>query len=260
MQARLLVSRKHRHSFVAFYPSDWRSGTSNLPRILRSAYFDLCCHMWEFASPVSKLQASMILSDLPNASELVDQLVALGKLNRDSDGFLSNRKAIEEGNRAMDLWLKKSSGGHVGASARGIGKGSRKGQKTAKSQGVLEGVPQENEERRTKIPAKAGKKKEPDAVASALPDWLPKAEWDAFIEMRKCKRAAPTDRAIELLIIDLERLQAAGFSPSVVLDQSTKNNWAGLFEPKPDRSGGRPKTGVNRRTFEDVDYGKSGLL
>lgn len=248
------MSKKKRHSFVAFYPSDWRSGTSHLPRVMRSAYFDLCIHMWEFAKPVSRLDATMILFDLPNADEVVDQLVALGKLRRDEDGSVHNDKAIEEGQKAFESWERQSQKGEAGAAKRWGKKPSPpKGKNACAITGAME-----NEERRTKSPSSKDKKER--AVGAGLPDWLPLPEWDAYLEMRKKKRAVPTDHAIALLLADLEAMKAKGFDPVVVLNQSTKNNWTGIFEPKPDLNGGRPKTGVNRRTFDDIDYGEIGKL
>lgn len=79
--------------------------------------------------------------------------------------------------------------------------------------------------------------------------------------MRKAKKAKPTDRAIELLIAKLGKMRERNIDLVAVLDQSTMNNWTDVFEPKSDRSsGGRPKTGVNRRTFDDIDYGPGGKL
>jgi hypothetical protein len=93
-----------------------------------------------------------------------------------------------------------------------------------------------------------------------VPDWIPKAEWDAYLEMRKAKKAKPTGRAIELLIIKLGKMRDKGIDLAAVLDQSTVNNWTDVWEPKSDRSGGKPKTGINRRNFDDVDYGESGNI
>lgn len=76
------------------------------------------------------------------------------------------------------------------------------------------------------------KKALPPISPNLLPDWLPKLEWDAFLAMRKRKRASPTDRAIVLLLNKLEALKVDGHDPGRVLDQSTENNWTGLFPLK----------------------------
>lgn len=73
-----------------------------------------------------------------------------------------------------------------------------------------------------------------------IPDWIPAEQWNGFIDMRKRKRANPTPRAIELLIIKLDRLRTAGNDPGQVLDQSTVKNWTDVFELKERSNGSTP--------------------
>lgn len=77
---------------------------------------------------------------------------------------------------------------------------------------------------------------EKDGAQARLPDWLPAEAWEAFLEMRKKIRKAPTDRAKELLLKQLGELKAKGYDPRTVLDNSTRNNWQDLYEP---RQGGK---------------------
>lgn len=65
-----------------------------------------------------------------------------------------------------------------------------------------------------------------------LPDWIDKETWEAFLEMRKKKRAIPTEKAKQLLIKELERLKAAGNDPNEVLNQSIMRNYTGVFPLK----------------------------
>jgi hypothetical protein len=65
----------------------------------------------------------------------------------------------------------------------------------------------------------------------SLPEWVPKELWDGFLEMRKAIKKPATDRAQRLLLNKLSTLQAAGFPPDRVLEQSIINSWQGLFEP-----------------------------
>jgi len=71
-----------------------------------------------------------------------------------------------------------------------------------------------------------------------LPPWVPSAEWEAYEDMRKKIRKPMTDKARELAITKLGKLQAEGNDPAEVLNQSTLNAWAGLFAIKADRAGG----------------------
>ncbi len=76
-----------------------------------------------------------------------------------------------------------------------------------------------------------------------LPEWLDKETWDAFLEMRKAKKAVPTPHAKALLIKELERLKVAGDDPNAVLNQSTMRNYTGVFPLN--KSGGQD--GAHRR-------------
>lgn len=81
-----------------------------------------------------------------------------------------------------------------------------------------------------------------------IPDFIDKDLWDSFIEMRRKLRAAPTDRAIELLIKELGKLRDAGHDPKKVLEQSIANSWRGLFPLKGDRNGTHQQVTPQSRT------------
>ena len=65
-----------------------------------------------------------------------------------------------------------------------------------------------------------------------LPDWIPRPAWDGFADMRKKKRAAMTDRAMELKVMELEKFRDGGFDVGAILEKSTSNSWTDLYEPK----------------------------
>lgn len=71
-------------------------------------------------------------------------------------------------------------------------------------------------------------------AAFVLPEWVPKMQWDAWIEARTKRRNTPTEWAKQLAIIKLEHLKEDGHSPARVLANSAFNGWAGLFPPKDD--------------------------
>lgn len=68
--------------------------------------------------------------------------------------------------------------------------------------------------------------------AVVLPDWIPLTAWTDWVDMRKKAGKAPTPRALELAITELQKLRANGNDPQAVLEQSTFKNYAGLFEVK----------------------------
>ena len=102
---------KSRHLYVAFYPDDWLAGTARMSRLHKSVYFDVCLYIWDFAQPCPESELRVMLGDLPNWQQLVDDLLATGKLTRNADGSLENARALSEARQAYDLWVKKSEGG-----------------------------------------------------------------------------------------------------------------------------------------------------
>ena len=69
------------------------------------------------------------------------------------------------------------------------------------------------------------------------PDWVPLDAWNGWIEARKKKNNAPTDRAKALAVLELDKLRQQGNDPETVLNQSTVRGWAGLFHVKPNGNG-----------------------
>lgn len=66
----------------------------------------------------------------------------------------------------------------------------------------------------------------------ALPDWVDRSAWDCFEEMRLKIKKPMTDRARELIVIELDKLRAAGHPPKDVLERSTRNNWQDVYPLK----------------------------
>jgi hypothetical protein len=80
-----------------------------------------------------------------------------------------------------------------------------------------------------KKPAKPRKKKEP----KPLPAFIPMDEWERFMEMRRDKlRARNTQRAITLIVNEIERLMLLGNDPREVIKQSCDRSWKGVYPVK----------------------------
>ena len=85
-----------------------------------------------------------------------------------------------------------------------------------------------------------------------LPEWIDKATWVAFLEMRKKKNAVPTEKAKELLVKELEKLKAEGNDPKEVLNQSIMRNYTGVFPLKGGQDGayrGNPRQLRSRENY-----------
>ena len=74
-----------------------------------------------------------------------------------------------------------------------------------------------------------------------IPGWMPAEAWNGYIAMRKKNRKFPTDRAVKLMIGQLERWLAQGYDLAEILDNSTLGDWTGLFEPKAKPNGRQPQ-------------------
>ena len=83
-----------------------------------------------------------------------------------------------------------------------------------------------------KVPVKKTK-----ASAFTLPEWIKKDSWDAYEEMRREKKKIPTDRARELVVMELDKLRDSGQDPSKCLDQSTRCGWTDVYELKEKNNG-----------------------
>lgn len=65
-----------------------------------------------------------------------------------------------------------------------------------------------------------------------LPDWIPMEAWDGYAEMRKKIRKPMTARAKKLVVKSLDAMRAKGHDVGQILDESTKNAWIDVYEPK----------------------------
>jgi hypothetical protein len=91
------------------------------------------------------------------------------------------------------------------------------------------------EKKRTK--AKAQDPAPPSAPLGDLvpPEWVDRGAWAAFLAMRRTIRKPATRRPQELVVRELEKLQAQGNDPTAVLEQSVRNGWQDVF-PLRDKS------------------------
>jgi len=60
-----------------------------------------------------------------------------------------------------------------------------------------------------------------------LPEKINKETWDAYLEMRKSIKKPATIHAQKLIIKELEKMK---HDPNLILEQSIKNSWQGIFE------------------------------
>jgi hypothetical protein len=81
-----------------------------------------------------------------------------------------------------------------------------------------------------------------------LPEWIDRDAWNAYLEMRRKKRAVPTEGAVKGIIKQLGIFRNKGHDPNAILETSTRSNWTDVYEPK---------TGAANGTF-NRSHGKTG--
>lgn len=148
---------------------------------------------------------------------------------------------------ALDAWnarVTASAKGKLGASKRWGKQGHRKPVAQASevnSTGNATVTKNDNkgEER------KGEERKEPQkAQRYAPPAWVPSQPWHEFEEMRKKLRKPMTDKAMELIVSELETLKTQGFDPSDVLLQSVRKSWQDVY---PIKAQGQPRNGESNQ-------------
>ena len=96
-------------------------------------------------------------------------------------------------------------------------------------------VSQADVELPTPTPTPTPKNKE--EAQAPLPDWLPIEAWNGYVEMRKRIRKQMTPRAQKLVLDSLGDMMGRGVNICAALDNSTRNNWTDVYEPKPGANG-----------------------
>ena len=72
----------------------------------------------------------------------------------------------------------------------------------------------------------------------ALPVWLDKEKWQAYVKLRPAKSRKP--ESLKAALEKLEKFRAAGHDANAIVDESLANGWQGLFEPRAARPGSTP--------------------
>ncbi len=98
------------------------------------------------------------------------------------------------------------------------------------------------------------KKKSKKESKSILPDFIDKELWDDFLEMRRVKKVVTTEKAMALLIKELEKLKDDGNDPNSVLKQSVMRSYTGVF-PLNNKGGRKKVAGIDPDKFTQGKYG-----
>ena len=163
------------------------------------------------------------------AQELEDALIAAEYIAR--DGLTVTVTGWAEKNAALlAAWENGNKGGRP-----------KKNQNTTDGQPTenpaeTHGLPMANPSLTQTKPIRVDKRREEEKTEiqaqAPLPDWLPKDAWAGYVEMRKRIRKQMTPRARTLVLQALDKMRAKGIDVSQALDNSTRNSWVDVYEPK----------------------------
>lgn len=99
-------------------------------------------------------------------------------------------------------------------------------------------TPDNKEKIKTKTKAAAA------AEVFILPEWVPPDDWRAFDEHRRKAKKPMTDRARQLVVMELDKLRKLGHDPAAVLQQSVRRGWLDVFPLKGEQVAAGGQQGV----------------
>lgn len=225
-----------------FYPNDYLGGTMGMTHEMKGAYVDLLIFQFNNGH-FDEAQAKQVLSIC--FTRVWDVLKSKFKNEGENGEFYYNerlrievekRKAFTESRKINALQRGK----HKKAYAQHMGN--------------------ENENRNGN---KKRSKKEKEKTVFILPEDINKETWQAFEEMRKKKKAPLTDRARELICIELDKIyKEHGHDKNAVLLKSVKSSWTDVYPLKdqPQYTSGNPADEYARQLGEKYGKGKSSPL
>lgn len=105
------------------------------------------------------------------------------------------------------------------------------------------------------IPKGIPKKGDLDSKKFEVPDWIPKEEWNEYLKVRKQKKMAVTDYALNLLVGKLETFKGQGEDLSEVLNQAILGTWKSVYSLKGKDHGNTSSRNKPTTDFAEQDYG-----
>lgn len=256
-----------RHSYIRFYPSDWMAGTARLPRLLRSMYFDVCLHNWDYGDPMSRAEQTLVFADVPGWEAEIQKLIDMGKLRRTQGGGLYSDRAMNEAQYSSERRAISVASGKEGAAKRwgkkldqnatltrtvrkSISEPSQLDLETKSLNGHdnFDGHPNvvpianQNQNQNQKKKKLYASKKDGDFQ---LPDWVPEEPWTGWVAMRKAMRHPITERGKTLAVTKLEELRGQGHDPGKLIDLATLKGWLSFYPD--DRNGSTLASGQRKQ-------------
>jgi len=180
---------------------DYNAKTAGLSMIQHGAYTLLLdqCYASERPLPLDHAALYRLCRAATRAEREAIDAVLSGYFERMDDGY-HNPRADEEITRDVDYRAAQTERSALGVAAR---------TKPKRSNGKAAHEP------------------------FALPEWVPREEWDTWMEVRSKRRSPNTPRALGMALAELLDLRNAGHDPALVLRKACVAGWSSLYAPKP---------------------------
>lgn len=205
-----------------FYPGDWRKdmGVQSLSFHDRGVWWEMLCLMHE-----SERRGVLILNGKAMDHDCLSRLLGLDKqiltttltslltsgvasIEQDTGAIYSRRMVRDENLRKIRAEAGSKGGNPVLVKQ--------------KPTTPVKQIPTPSSSVSTSV-------KDNKPPTFVLPEWVPQDLWEAWMPVRKAKKAANTTHALEIAVRQLARLKLEGFNPVDVLEQSILRGYSGLF-------------------------------
>jgi uncharacterized protein YdaU (DUF1376 family) len=230
---------------------DFNNATRHLTRVERSLFSDAIELYYDTEKPLTSDINKLNRLLLAHSQEEKDALlVVLNEFFTLTDDGYFNKRCNEEILKYQAYMESKSKAGKASAEQRAKHKATGVEQvlNTTPTKHNHEPITNNQETLKTK-PTRKDK-------SLALPDYLPAEVWEQFKAMRTKIRKPLTPEAERLLLLDVDAIRKSGHDPISAINNSIKNSWQGIFEPKAKaNNNGQPKTKMD---ISGIDY-KAGV-
>lgn len=237
--------REGKPPMVFFEPKAWATGCARLTPMQEWVYLQISVACMDTGRPVPEDEIDFLMLRYPDYRRDLDALISKGKVeHREGKGYWVQR-AIDEQRVAARHLEKKRKNAQKAAEAR-WGKPEQDQDdicdRNADAHATAMPVEKRREEKTSPngddSPHSPPKKKPPAKPKIELPEDIDPDLWKAYLEHRRKVKAPMTERAQELAIMKLAKInRETGQPKNAIIEQSIERGWKGLFEIKNDGKG-----------------------
>lgn len=221
-----------------FYPSDFLSDehVALMTNQEIGCYLKLLCYCWREGSIPSDLNkiAKLVGEDGSAIAQLWLAIKPCFTKCPDQPDRLYQKRLEIERKKQLEYKLARSAAGKKGAEARHSkgfeAKVAEPKPSSARAKAELSSsLSSAQLELKQSLSFSLSNKKKQAKKEIGLPDWIPKAEWNDYLAMRKEKRKEATARSQKALVKKLEGFRASGLDLAKVITNAIEHGWTGLF-------------------------------